>query len=544
MKKKSMIFKGLVISLVLMAVTFYVWLPPLNPTSLVFWFWLWFTTIPLTLCVLVENISDFISLKVKGTTVNNPTKLKKTKFSKFYGGLLAGSMVVVAVLYLFNTPFLHADEYANRIVFKDVDFDTVNEVDFNKTAIIDRASTLVLGNRTLGQLPELISQFDVSEIYSQIAYQDTIIRVTPLDYNGIIKYFTNKSEGIPAYITVSAISGKSELVKLSDLGLDNMKYSVNAMFSKDRDRHLRFGYPFDIFGETNFEIDEQGVPYWVTPTLKFKGVNQKPMVEGVVVMNAIDGSMEKYLVGSIPEWVDRVYPTDLILTEVNQSGLYVHGIINSFFGQKDVYQASDGYNYIELDEDIWVYTGITSATSDQSNIGFVLINQRTHEARKIMSAGAEEYSAMRSAEGKVQNLGYTSTFPLLINVAGRPTYLVSLKDSAGLVKMYAMIDCEDYQQVITVNKEEGLEALKSQYIASMNLVDNGSMETKVIEIVEVNDVMIDGNTYVYFKDKNDMVYRCQVIVNEKILPFLKAGDRVEITYSKGEINLIYEIEMK
>ena len=525
MKKMNLLISGAITTVVLLAVTFYVFLPPINPTTYTFWIWIWGCSIPLFLAVQAKDGQG----KVKGVS----------KFLyAFYGLSVAG----VAILSIISSAIFNANEYSQRIVFEETSFADVHEVDFSKTAIVDRDSTLVLGDRTLGQLPELISQFEVADNYSQISFKDEIVRVTPLDYNGIIKYFTNKADGIPAYITVNATTGKSELVKLESLGLDGMQYSVEAMFNYDRDRHIRFSYPTEIFGETNFEIDDEGIPYWITSTINYKGVNQKPAVSGVIVMNAINGEMVKYDAGSIPEWIDRVYPSELIIQEVDQAGSYIHGFWNSHFGQRDVYMTTSGYNYIELDDDIWLYTGITSVNSDESNIGFVLINQRTHEAKKIMSAGAEESSAMRSAEGKVQHLGYRSTFPLLISVSGRPTYLVSLKDDAGLVKMYAMIDCDDYQQVVTVDKSQGLDYLKAQYISSMNIIDVNTIEQLLIEIKEVSAVNIEGNTFYYLKDTEDKVYKVLVTTNEQLVPFLKVGDKVKVQSQPGVINIITQIE--
>ena len=321
-----------------------------------------------------------------------------------------------------------------------------------------------------------------------------------------------------------------------------MRYSENAILFEDRDRHLRFAYPFENFYETNFEIDEEGIPYWITSTVSYKGIGQKATITGVIAMNAVDGTMTKYKVGEIPSWINRVYASDLIIEQVDQSGEFIHGFINSMFGQRDVYTTTEGYNYIELNDDIWLYTGITSVNADESNIGFVLINQRTQEAKKIMSSGAEEYSAMSSAEGKVQHLGYRSTFPLLINVGGRPTYLVSLKDNAGLVKMYAMIDCEDYQQVVTVDKDKGLDYLKSQYIAAMNIVDLDNVEEKQITIANVSYVNISGDTYVFIKDTEQNVYKAHITINEKVLPFLANGDVITLKYTKGNINSVMEIK--
>lgn len=530
MKNKRILY-GILCSLIVLAVMFYIFLPPLNITSLGFWIYFWIGCIPLLIAC------------VAGAGVNKITKGSITKIDKAIMIIFSTSMVLVMVIMLASSSIFHAQEYGNRIDLVESPFSDIPEVDFTKTAIIDRDSTLVLGDRTLGQLPELISQFDVSDIYTQISYQDTIIRVTPLDYNGAIKYFTNRSEGVPAYITVNATNGKSDLIKLSDLGLNRIRYTENAMFFEDRDRHLRFAYPTEIFAETNFEIDEQGVPYWITSTIKYKGISQKPMISGVIAMNAIDGSMTKYEVGNIPEWIDRVYPSELIIEQVNQSGAYIHGFWNSMFGQRDVYKTTEGYNYIGLNDDIWLYTGITSANADESNIGFVLINQRTHEAKKIMSPGAEEFSAMSSAQGKVQNLGYNSTFPLLINVSGRPTYLVSLKDNAGLVKMYAMIDCEDYQRVVTVEQEQGLPTLKREYQATMNIIDTDTLKKELITIAEVSEVNIDGNTYYFMKDEEGHIYRANITISQTILPFIKENEKYQVVTTPMEDLLeIIEIE--
>ena len=98
---------------------------------------------------------------------------------------------------------------------------------------------------------------------------------------------------------------------------------------------------------------------------------------------------------------------------------------------------------------VYMYTGITSAGGDQSNVGFLLSNQRTKETRYYHAPGAIEESARDSAEGVVQDLRYTTTFPLLLNVAGEPTYFMSLKDASQLVKMYAMVNVEQYQLVAT-----------------------------------------------------------------------------------------------
>jgi hypothetical protein len=59
-------------------------------------------------------------------------------------------------------------------------------------------------------------------------------------------------------------------------------------------------------------------------------------------------------------------------------------------------------------------------------------------------SGATEYAAMQSAKGKVQQYEYYATFPILVNLNGIATYFMTLKDAAGLVKMYCFVSVKDF----------------------------------------------------------------------------------------------------
>jgi hypothetical protein len=205
---------------------------------------------------------------------------------------------------------------------------------------------------------------------------------------------------------------------------------------------------------------------------------------------------------------------------------------------------TDGYNYIAVNDDIWLYTGITSVVADESNIGFILINLRTKEAKTYMINGAEEYSAMASAEGQVQQMKYSATFPLLINLNGKATYLISLKDNAGLVKMYAFVDVENYQKVVVTDANEGILKARDNYLKNSGVTGGASDKVIDITIKNVYTAIIDGNTYYYLVDNQDKRYRVSISVNESILPFLKAGDKVKIKFVESvSISEIYELEM-
>lgn len=453
-----------------------------------------------------------------------------------------GSLVVC-------NPVFMASYFADRIQIENVDFDKVKEVDFTKTPIIDRDSTIVLGDRVMGEMPELVSQFEVSEEYTQISYKDSVYRVTPLEYAGFFKYLGNQEEGIPAYILVNSVTGEAELVKLEDLGLDGMKYVPSGYFNHDLYRKLQMQYPTTIFGEPSFEIDEEGHPWYICTTYDYAAFETRKTVSGVVLFDPITGESTKYDdVLDAPTWVDRIYPESLVTEQVNQNGSLQDGFINSVIGQKNVTYTSEGYNYLAQDGDIYIYSGITSANKDSSNLGFVLVNLRTHQAMKISSPGANETSAMASAEGEVKNYGYTSTFPLLVNVNGSPVYMMALKDDSGLIKMYAMVDASDYQKVATIASDEGFENLKKKFLAleGTQTMDKDELETKDITIESVQILAIEDTTRCFLTDTEHNRYKFTITdQNEDVAAFLKAQDVVKITYSPQEdVNLIQSIETK
>ena len=222
------------------------------------------------------------------------------------------------------------------------------------------------------------------------------------------------------------------------------------------------------------------------------------------MLNAVTGDSKYYSLEDIPSWVDQVYSADMVMQQLIYNGKYRSGYFNSIFGQKGVLQPTDGYNYLAINDDVYLYTGITSVTSDESNVGFVLTNLRTKETKYYAIPGAEEYSAMDSAEGQVQHLKYSATFPLLLNISDRPTYFMSLKDGAGLVKMYAFVDVSQYQIVGTGNT---VEEARTDYINKLkneNLNIDNTEETIVSGIIEsVSSAVVEGNTNYYIKLKDD-----------------------------------------
>ncbi len=447
--------------------------------------------------------------------------------------LLCALMLVVIVIGTFLSGVVfRARSYRDLLAVESGDFQQdVAEISFDQIPMLDKDSAERLGDRKLGELSDMVSQFEVSDDYSQINYQERPVRVTPLEYGDLIKWFTNRSKGLPAYVIVDMVTQNADVVRLEE----GMKYSTIEHFSRNVYRHLRFQYPFYMFDEPTFEIDDDGNPYWICPRIiKRIGLFGGRDIQGAVLMNAVTGECEYY--EQVPQWVDRVYSADLIVEQYDYYGMYRNGFFNSLFGQRDVTVTTGGYNYIALNDDVYVYTGVTSVGMDQSNVGFLLSNQRTKESRYYPISGATEYSAMSSAEGVVQHLNYKATFPLLLNIKGQPTYFMALKDNAELVKQYAMVNVAQYQIVATglsvaECEEQYIRLLQQNNVAVDGEITDPGAQTSVVGVIaEIRDAVREGNTFYYLRLENVPGYYAVSAAEEELAVILNVGDTVRIGY--------------
>lgn len=517
---------SLIITLFIGYISFYIFLPALNIHSLGFWIFLIFLIIIYSVIAFTSAIGELFR--------TNRIKNYKSKFGFGVIMLIPIILLLIIISDIVGGPMFNASKYATRITIDETKTFTedVKPVDFTKLPLLDKDSSQKLGDRVMGQMSELVSQFNVSDIYTQINYNDKIVRVTPLEYASFIKWITNRNDGVKGYITVDSVTGESNLTKL-DKG---MKYVPSAHFNELLQRKLRFSYPTDCFGRISFEIDNEGNPYWIVPVISYKWIGLRAEVTDLIILNPFDGTSKKMKISEVPTWVDMAYSADLIIEQVNDWGTYKQGFINSIFGQKNVVNTTEGYNYLAMNDDIYLYTGITSIVADESNLGFILTNMRTKETAFYSAPGAEEYSAMASAEGAVQQMKYTSTFPLLINLNNKPTYLVSLKDAAGLVKMYGFVDVADYQKVVVTDSAKGIEVAAQNYLGDVKVApDESKLITKTITIKSIKDATISGNSYYYLTDENDNKYKVAISVSDE-LPFLKSGSTIKIGFN-AETNI-------
>ena len=542
-KSKGMkILVNAIVTLIVGAVYFYVALPAINLHSRDFYTFIGILCVVYIVCALITsgmNLTRNDGVKAYFTFVKNQCLP--------IGILLAALIVVGIVGSVISMPIFRSSDYRDLLLVYKGDFATdIAEVSYDEIPMLDKDSAERLGDRKLGELSDMVSQFEVSDDYTQINYLGRPVRVTYLQYGDFFKWINNRSDGLPAYIRIDMVTQEVDVVRLSSLGMDGMKYSPSELFNRKLERHLRFNYPTYMFSDATFEIDENGHPYWVCPKLEMTiGLFGGRDINGAVLIDAITGECTYYAYEDVPTWVDRVYLAELIMEQYDYHGTYVHGFLNSIFGQKDVTVTTDGYNYIAMNDDVYMYTGVTSVSSDQSNIGFLLSNQRTKETVYYSAPGAVEQSARSSAMGVVQDLGYTATFPLLLNVAGEPTYFMSLKDGSQLVKQYAMVNVAQYQIVATGLTVAECESNYLKLLTQSGITTEEEMpQTEVTGVVtDIRTMVVEGTTYFCIRLQNgDVFYAISASEYPEVVT-LNLGERVTIEHempAEGEAHRLLD----
>lgn len=556
-KKSGGKLKGHLIALAVTAVGFivadYFLLFPYNLQSMDTW-----TVAVITLVIFAVLDSIFTSnLKfeeipsVGGQTVINykPVFNEKSKRSpaKIAIFLAIGITVLGVIIYLFSSTVFHAKAYANiagaTIETRNFTEDIAPSESIDNIALMDTQTARIVGSRALGSLSDLVSQFEISNTYTQINLAGSPKKVTPLEYADFFKFLANRTTGIPGYISVDPVKNTSEYVKLAS----PMYYAESAYLGHDLMRTLRFNYRTAMFGNVYFEIGEDGVPYYIAPVLKHTiGLFGGTDVKGVVTLDACTGKTQYYEKADIPKWIDIVYDGAMLTQRYDWYGLLSGGFLNSVFANKDCKRVTADFGYKMFDDDVWVFTGVTSLASDQSNIGFVLMNSRTAEIRYYAIPGAEEYSVMASAEGEVQNLGYTASFPSVINIDDQPTYIMVLKDKGSLVKQYALIHVERYNIVATATtQKEAISkyraALASNGIAvNPDYVDPNSID---ITVSDIKFLTIDGDSWAYVISDKGEIYKMICSQDEHIV-LVKAGDKLKASVSDDGSGIFNIVEFK
>ena len=538
------------------AVAYYIMIPALNFKSPDF-----YTFFILLIAVFTGSFYLFIGA---GKKVERKEYFKKRSIVPII--MVAVLVVVMVVGWLVGSTFFRAKSYSNLVTVQESDFsEDFKDIKYDEVPRLDATTSKVLADQQLGSLSEYKSQYVVSSVSTQINYQGTPVRVAYLEYADVFKWFNNTKNGLPAYMLIDLVSQKVTAVNCIEKFGEGIKYSPTELFNEKLVRHLRFQFPTAILDTPNFEINDDGYPYWITPVLdKTIGLFGGTDVKGAIITDALTGESNYYNIETIRtdstlNWIDVVYNQNLLVEQYNYHGKLSNGFWNSIIFQNDVNIASQGNGVIAMDDDVWVYTGVTSSEADASNFGFILCNQRTKELRYYQKGGAMESSAQESAADAVQNYGYRAIFPILLDIEGQPTYFMSLYGDSYTVKGYALVNLDDKTIVGTglLDTEKSdvnaLNAAVENYIAALkdkNKVDinanaddykvtddntsvtdtiNDDAKTVTGVVTDVKTAVNNGNTVYYLQIENKYYY---ISVNECMNVLLvSAGDTVTVTYT-------------
>ena len=525
-------FKSYVISFIITAVYAFVKLPVLRIdfTSLYYVLAMFF--------VIAGILNMVFDREEQRFTITN-----KRNF-KIAIGILA---IAVVLPTLASTPIIRAKAYRNLLgTVKESEFTKdVSPVNANEIRIVDEEMAMKLGDKKLGEVPAIGSVSKLGKFHIQ-KVGEKLYWVAPLVHRDFIKWVTNMG-GTNGYVMVSANDPQDVKLVQKANGEDvKIVYQPDAYILQDLHRHVYIkGGMSRGMADYTLEIDDNGKPFWVVSLYEHKVGFGGANVNGTAIVDTKTGETKFYSIKDTPEWVDRIQPEEFVIDQINSWGVYVNGFINSVISEKGVLKATEGTSlvYGEDDKSYW-YTGITSAGGDESTIGFMLVDSRTKEAKLYKQPGATEMAAMKSAEGSVQEKNYEATFPVMYNILGQPTYVSSLKDKAGLVKRVVFVSVEDYN-IVGVGRDKA-EAMKNYKDA----LESGGSGLEIDESDEfdkelegtVKRIAADtknGNTIYYLTldtDDGNIFYATSKISKE--LPLTKEGDKIKITFSKDEKDVI------
>ncbi len=574
-RKVLKIIISLIVTIIGGAVAYYMMLPALNFKSLDFYYF-----IAVVIAIYVGMIFLTSKAFIKPEYI---TYVKRQSIVPVAIGLVFA--LILGIGYLTSAALFRAKDYSEIIEVKTEDFgeseDSITTItslkDFSSVPMVDKDVALNLANKKLGDLSEWVSQFVIDEAYStQINYKGNPYRIFPLKYGDVFKWLKNTRDGLPAYLAVNMYTQEANAVVLENMSLPNIKVSTSEYFNEKLSRVLRFAYPTYMFGTPSLEIDENGHPWWVCERVdKTVGLIGGTDVIGVVLVDACDKNNIKYYdleeirTNEEIQWIDQIYSDDLLVQQYNYYGKYSGGFINGYIGQSGVVSTTMGSSYIASGDDVWLYTGVTSVTNDDSIVGFAIINQRTKEAVFQRISGTTEKGAQTSAEGIVSDKGWKATFPVLLNLDGEATYFMALKDN-DVVKSYAMVSVERVQDAVRSEDDANpdLEACLKSYVAKVKSSTKKALEitydavlpdalsggeasgenTENKEpaklesvsgvITDIRSAVVNGNSIYYIALDGNKTYYAISASDDDSVVILNTGDKVKISYKSAEGNII------
>ncbi len=524
MKRK---IKTIVILVIIFLAIIFVSSPNLNPIygdGLAFWS---FAISVFSLALLIFGSKEKTIVYQQDGTI----KYSAPKKGRVYLIIAAAPWAVLILLGIYSSVLFHVNTYKNQMPESEVrEFSSdVQPIDVSQLPVVDTELAALLADKKLGEEPALGSQVTLGDPTIQ-KINGKLVWAVPLEHSGFFKWIS-RTEGTPGYILVSATDPRDVTYVREFL----IKYQPNAYFFDKLERHVRLsGGFFKGITDYSFEINDDGIPFWVITTYKNLTGIALPEADGVIIINATTGEATRYGMNNVPEWVDRVQPIDFVMTQIDNRGKYIHGLFN--FSNRDKYQTSKGSAIVYNNDRCYLYTGLTSVGADESTIGFMLVDMVTKAPYLYQISGATEYAAQQSAEGKVQHLNYEASFPLITNVDGKAAYFMTLKDYGGLIKQYAFVSVTDYTSVGTgeniTDAISNFRSVISYTGGSSSINTSGEQETLRGEIERISSEISGGNTvyYIILAEKPDKIFTAVADLSPE-LSLSREGDSVKVTYT-------------
>lgn len=500
----------------------------------------------------IMNVESMVYLSVFVLIIAGILFLNKENYKKFFGtfGIILTAFLITFIIGGFmSSKLFNAKRFANVI-------GDVQEVDYAQLygndreiemSYVDKDSAIIAADKKLGELSDASSRFRIDyEEFSQINYNGNMVRVAPLEYSDTFKKYTNLGAGVPYYVMVTtgdgAVNAKAELITLPE----PMQYYPGAPFFKDLHRHVSINHKFSYLDDYYFEVDNQGHPYWIVQVItKRVGIWGAKDMAALITVDAVSGETKRYGLEDAPEWVDSIYPTDMLMNQAKDYYTLSGGFINSMTQQRGVMaidSVEGAYNYVMIDGEIYIFTGIRPiALESSSTTGMLFMNKRTGQAIELELPGVSIPSAEMTSIGSIQEKGYIPTTPVLMNIGGFPTYVMSLKDVSGVVRGFSYVNYQDYTKssvgdTVAQTEKNYLNIMGDS--ESLAPEDHDKGEGVIEDIVPI---ITDGNTvYLIRMVGDETIYSAPISVND-LLAFIKPNDIVIFEYSG---NRIYEIDKK
>lgn len=454
--------------------------------------------------------------------------------------VMVGIVIIIGLLGCTGSNFKKSAQLLDITEYENIE-EAIPNTSIEMLPQMDQDSARLIANRKISEIPGVLNQYKISKNICNLTYYNGIPhRIIPLEYTGFYNYIVNNSKSVPGYMLVNVVSQEAEFIKVNE----GIKYFPKAFLFENLKIHIHRQYPNAILGEYNFEIDdnvENGHtprPYWVVPKIKYNStIGNLPTIDGYLVVDAITGHIEPYENDEdLPKFVLRAIDTNITIKQIKDWAKFKNGFFN--LSKKDKKKVSDSYNFVTLQDGIYLYKGITPYDNNVTNIGFMLVNTRTGKAKYINFPHESDNVARRSVEAALSEKGYTSTDPIFTIINDVPVYSLSLKDSNGLIKRYAFVDATDSQKYGYSDEFEDISKAFSNLIKVLKKdvsVDNKDkvMVDKSITIQNLFMAIIEGNSeyYIVYEDK---VYIAPISINKILLPTLVEGNKVFIKGYESE----------